>query len=304
MDVSVIIVNWNTKDLLRNCLNSVRLTIADLSYEIILVDNASRDGSVAMVREEFPGVIIIENVINRGFGAPNNQALAIMRGKYALLVNTDTVLAEGAVRELFSFMQDHPDAGMACGQLLNEDGSKQNSIANYPTLLTLLLNKSLLEYLFPKRYPSKRYHHKGPIPVDSGIGACLMVSREAIDIVGGFDERYFFFFEETDLALQMRSAGWKIYHVPSAFIYHLQGRSIGNNAGARIEFYRSRYKFFRKWKSPPYYALTMVVLFSRLIVNWFLVSIANVFSVGMIKGMRNKWIVYSQLIAWHLRGCP
>jgi GT2 family glycosyltransferase len=256
------------------------------------------------VREEFPEIIVIENENNRGFGAPNNQAIAVMRGRYALLINTDAILTDGAVRELFSFMQDHPDAGMACGQLLNEDGSKQNSIANFPTLLMFLLNKSLLEYLFPKRYPSKRYRHKGPIPVESGIGACLMVRKEAMDMVGGFDERYFFFFEETDLALQMRSAGWKIYHVPSAFIYHLQGRSIGKNAGGRIEFYRSRYKFFRKWKSAPYYALICAIIFSRLVTNWFLISLANLFSLGMIERMRDKWIVYSKLMAWHLKGCP
>jgi len=304
MDISIIIVNWNTKDLLRNCLNSIYGTVQGIAFEIIVVDNASHDGSVAMLREEFSQVTIIENTTNRGFGAANNQALGIMKGRYALLLNTDTILTKGAVYELFSFMEAHPDVAMACGQLLNADGSKQNSIASFPTLLTLFLNTSLLEYLFPKHYPSKRYNHNGPIEVGSGIGACLIVRKQAIDEVGRFDERYFFFFEETDWALQMKTAGWKIYHVPSAFIYHLQGQSIGRDSRSRIEFYRSRYQFFRKWKSRSYYQLVSFVIFVRTIINWLLTSFGNLVTLFTNKNLRNKWIVNSKLILWHLNGRP
>ena len=304
MDISIIIVNWNTKELLRNCLNFVYATVHDISFEVIVVDNASHDGSVDMLREEFPQVTVIENTVNRGFGAANNQGFGIMKGRYALLLNTDTVLTEKAVRVLFSFMETRQDAAMTCGQLLNKDGSKQNSIANFPTLLTLLANISLLEYMFPGRYPSKRYVHKEPIEVDSGIGACLLVRKNAIDEVGMFDERYFFFFEETDWALQMRSAGWKIYHVPSACIYHLQGQSIGENVRSRIEFYRSRYQFFQKWKSRPHNVLVFLAVVLRLIVNWLSTSITCVLTLRMNKNIRNKWGIYSQLILWHLKGCP
>ncbi|MEW5948083.1 MAG: glycosyltransferase family 2 protein [Thermodesulfobacteriota bacterium] len=304
MDISFIIVNWNTKNLLRNCLNSIRKTVQGIAFEIIVVDNASHDGSVAMLREEFPQVTIIENNTNRGFGAANNQAISIMKGRYALFLNTDTVLKEHAVYELFSFMEAHPKAAMACGQLLNADGSKQNSIANFPTLFTLLLNTSLLEYLFPKYYPSKRYNYKEPIEIDSGIGACLMVRKQAIDEVGMFDERYFFFFEETDWALQMKTAGWKIYHVPSAFIYHLQGQSIGRDVRSRIEFYRSRYQFFRKWKGRSYYQFVSLVIFVRTIINWLLTSFWNLVTLFTNKKLRNKWVVNSKLILWHLNGRP
>lgn len=303
-DISIIIINWNTRDLLRNCLFSIQNTVVNLNCEIIVVDNGSQDGSVAMLKEEFPRVVLIANSDNRGFAAANNQAFAVMTGRYALLLNTDACLTENAVRELFSFMEAHPEAGMACGQLLNADGSKQNSIANFPSIFTLLLNTPVLEFLFPSRFPSKRYQHKAPIEVDSGIGACLMVRKQAIDRVGGLDERYFFFFEETDWALEMRSVGWKSYHVPSAFIYHLQGQSIGRNVRSRIEFFRSRYKFFRKWNSSAYCALISVIVFSRLLLNWLLTSVANVISMGMVRGMRNKWIIYSQLIVWHFKGCP
>ncbi|MBU2227195.1 MAG: glycosyltransferase family 2 protein, partial [Proteobacteria bacterium] len=198
MDLSIIIVNWNTRDLLRDCLESIEATARDLYHEIIVVDNASTDGSVEMLRERFPRVKVIENPENRGFGAANNQAMRIMAGRYALLLNSDTRLTENAVQKLFSFLESRPDAAMACGQLLNADGSRQDSVAAFPSLLTLLTNTPLLEVLFPRRFPSKRRDYPGPIEVDSAIGACMMVRKSAIDEVGMFDERYFFFFEETD----------------------------------------------------------------------------------------------------------
>jgi GT2 family glycosyltransferase len=304
MDISIVIVNWNTQNLLRNCLKSINDTVRDVTFEIIVVDNASDDGSVPMLREEFPGVTLIKNSENRGFGAANNQAFAIMNGTYALLLNTDIVLTDNAIYELFSFMETHPGAAMACGQLLNRDGSKQNSIANFPTLLTLMTNISLLEYLFPKKFPSKRYKHTEPIEIESAIGACLIVRKTAMDEVGIFDERYFFFFEETDWAYRMHSAGWKIYHIPSAMIYHLQGQSIGRNVRSRIEYYRSRYHFFKKWKSGPYTGAIYIVIILRLMANWLLTTLANMVTLFMNGGIRNKWVVYSQLILWHLKGRP
>lgn len=300
MDISIIIVNWNTRDLLHNCLESVYRTIGDIRHEIIVVDNASGDGSAAMLRNRHPQVRLIQNTENRGFGTANNQALRIMAGRYALLLNSDTVLKDHAVEELFAFMEAHPDAAMACGQLLNADGSKQNSIAAFPDLLTLLTNMSLLEYLWPKKFPSKRYEHRQPIEIDSAVGACLLVRKAAIDAVGLFDERYFFFFEETDWAYQMKRAGWKVHHIPSAFIHHFQGQSIGRNVRSRIEFYRSRYQFFRKWKSRPYYLLAGAAIILRLLVNWLLTGLGNLLTLGLNRSLREKWMVYSQLISWHL----
>ncbi|MCX5841932.1 MAG: glycosyltransferase family 2 protein [Deltaproteobacteria bacterium] len=301
MDISIIIVTWNTKDLLQKCLDSIYKTIHDITFEIIVIDNASEDDTLVMLREKFPHITLIKNSRNLGFGAANNQGLRIMRGRYALLLNSDTVLTIQAVEKLFTFMETHPEAAMACGQLLNADGSKQNSMASFPTLLTLMTNMPLLEYLFPKRYPSKRYLYKNPMEVDSGIGACLLVRKKAIDEVGMFDERYFFFFEETDWAYQMKKAGWKIFHVPTAFIYHLQGQSIGGDVRSRIEFYRSRYLFFRKWHRHAYYLLISSVIFSRLLVNWLLTSAGNILTIGFHRGIRAKWIVYSRLIFWHFQ---
>ena len=304
MDLSVIIVNWNTEELLRNCLRSVYETIEGLAFEVIVVDNASGDGSVAMLKVEFPQVRRIENYDNRGFAAANNQAFRAMTGRYALLLNSDTVLTGGAVRELFAFMEEHPEAVMACGQLLNADGSKQNSIARFPTIPSLLLNMPLLETLFPDRYPSKRRDYSHPIEVDSCIGACLMVRKSAIDGVGGFDERYFFFFEETDWARTMKEAGGKIYHVPTARIHHLQGKSVGTSVRSRMHFYRSRYLYFMKWESPARSFLAAILIVLRLVVNCVLTGAGVVLTLGLNPGLREKLKVYSQLILWHLRGCP
>ena len=304
MDISIIIVNWNTRELLRKCLESVEATVRPFSREIIIVDNASVDSSVAMLRECFPDIRLIENIENRGFGAANNQALRVMTGRYALLLNSDAVLTDNAVYELYSFMESRPDAAMACGQLLNADGSRQNSIAAFPSLLTLMTNVPLLEYLFPKHFPSKRYNYPGPVEVDSGIGACLMVRKAAIDAVGMFDERYFFFFEETDWAYRMRRGGWKIVHLPQAHIYHFQGQSAKMNPRSRIEFYHSRYQFLKKWRSPFQYALAAMVIVVRLVINWSLTAAAAIITAGLHRGLRSKLIEYSAVIHWHLQGCP
>jgi len=301
IDLSIVVVNWNTRDLLKNCLDSVYQTINNLTFEIIIVDNASSDDSVEMLKKDFPQAIRICNQENRGFGAANNQAFAVMKGKYALLLNTDALLTPEAVNRIWTFCEANGQAAIVCGQLLNADGSKQNSIASFPSLLTLITNTSLLEYLFPEKFPSKRYEHKEPIEVDSAIGACMMIRKKALDDIGFFDERYFFFFEETDLAYAMHQAGWKTYHIPNAFIYHLQGQSVGNNVRSRIEFYRSRYQFLHKWHHRIYFIGASGIIFGRLLINWASSCVMTVFTLGLVKKIRQKFVVYSKLIFWHFK---
>jgi GT2 family glycosyltransferase len=301
MDISVIIVNWNTRGLLQDCLDSVYQTMASLCLEIIVVDNASSDGSVSMLKERYPQVHVIANSANRGFGAANNQGFSVMKGTYALLLNTDAVLTPFAAAKLWTFAEGHSRAAIVCGQLLNADGSKQNSVASFPTLLSLATNTSLLEYLFPGKYPSKRYEHHAPLEVDSAIGACMLIRKQALDEVSRFDERYFFFFEETDLAFAMKREGWEVWQVPDAFIYHLQGQSIGQNVQSRIEFYRSRYQFLRKWRSRPAFILASCLLFVRLLVNFLLSLFGTGFTFGRVRAFRQKLFTYQKIIQWHFR---
>lgn len=303
MDLSIVIVNWNTKKLLLDCLASIHGTIKEISYEIFLVDNASSDGSVAAVRSAYPDVQVIENTENRGFAAANNQALRLMTGQYALLLNTDTVLTDGAIEKIHAHMVNHSDVAMACGQLLNEDGSKQNSVANFPSTLSLLVNETLLRLILPKKFPSKRQEFTSPLEVDSCIGACLMVRKEAMDAVGILDERYFFFMEETDWALAMNKAGWKSCLVPPAKIFHLQGQSAGHNVNARKMFYRSRYTYFRKWFPQSWFFLATLV-FLRLLINATLNLLGTFLTLGLSKSIRGRFMLYAQLLGWHLRRCP
>jgi len=299
-DLSIVIVNWNTRALLLDCLASVYHTIRVLSFEVFVVDNASRDGSVAAVQEHYPQVKLIQNEENLGFAAANNKALRQMIGRYALLLNTDAVLTEGAVEKLLRFMDSHPLAAMGCGQLLNANGSKQNSIANFPTLLTLLSNESLLRTLMPKKFPSKRRKYTAPIQVESCIGACLMVRKAAMDEVGLLDERYFFFMEETDWARSMKKAGWESWFVPDARTYHLQGQSAGDNIEARKMFYRSRYRYFRKWHGKwIYFVLAIIIL--RLLINVFINTLCVALTLGAAGNCRNRLGRYLQLLQWHFR---
>jgi GT2 family glycosyltransferase len=305
MDLSVIIVNWNTKNLLCQCLDSLNQVAKKVEMEIFVVDNGSMDGSGEVVRKRFPGVKLVENQMNLGFAKANNQALRLSKEKYVLLLNPDTQIKRGAIEEMILFMNAHPEVGVVGGQLLNSDGSKQNSIANFPSLATELLNKSLLRWLFPENFPGKEKSYLGPIEVDSVIGACMMVKREAMEQVGLLDEDYFLFLEETDWCCRMKKAGWKIYHVPQAEIFHFQGRSAETKKErAKIEYYRSRYHFFRRNRGRFQWTILHIGLLIRLAVELIFASIVGIFTLFAIKKWRRKLCTYAYLVWWHLRFCP
>lgn len=304
-DLSVVIVNWNTRDLLRDCLASLRDNVSGLALEVFVVDNGSSDDSVAMVRSEFPEVTLIENGRNLGFARANNVALRRAAGRFWLLLNSDTIVTKGALEGLLETMERDPEIGVAGLQLLNEDGSLQNSVSNMPSLLTELGNKSLLRLLWPSRYPGKEHRFESPVPVDSVIGACLMARRDAAAAVGLLDEEYFFFLEETDWCVRMQKGGWKVIHDPRYTIYHLQGKSAGKvNVRARIEYWRSRYTFFCKHRGKPVRLLLRCGLLGRLLVSLGTSFSANLLTAFSRPRLRNKLAVYAGILAWHLRGCP
>jgi len=305
MDLSVVIVNWNTKNLLLQCLESLCQMVKGTEMEVFVVDNGSTDGSVVAAKAKFPEVTFIQNQTNLGFARANNQALGLAKGKYLLLLNPDTQVKEGAVERLISFMDAHPEAGGAGAQLLNSDGSKQNSIANFPSLATELLNKRLLRWLFPKAYPGKERNYREPIEVDSVIGACMIVRREAIGQVGLLDEDYFLFLEETDWCYRMKKAGWKIYHVPQAQIYHFQGKGVEiEKKRAKVEYHCSRYRFFKKNRGSLQWSILLIGSVIKLIVELFMMGIACLFTFFAVKKWKKRLSIYAYLTWWHLRGCP
>ena len=305
MDLSIIIVNWNTKDLLLQCLESVYQTIKRIEMEVFVVDNGSIDGSVVAAKERFPEVKFIQNEINLGFAMANNQALRLAKGRYLLLLNPDTQVKKGAIERLISFMDAHSEAGGAGAQLLNSDGSRQNSIANFPSLATELLNKSLLRWLFPKAFPGKERNYPEPIEVDSVIGACMIIRQDAIEQVGLLDEDYFLFLEETDWCYRMKRAGWKIYHVPQAEIYHFQGKGVEiEKKKARVEYYRSRYHFFKKNRGELQWFILLTGSVIKLIIETVFMGMASFFTLFTIKKWRKRLSQYAYLLWWHLRFCP
>jgi GT2 family glycosyltransferase len=304
-DLSIVIVNWNTKEYLLRCLGSIFKLGQRMNWEVIVVDNGSQDGSGMEVKKAFPFVHLVENEKNLGFAKAANQGLQKASGRYALLLNPDTQVKGEAIEQLGSFMETHLEAGVAGPQLLNPDGSKQNSIANYPSLATELLNKSFLRWLFPKKFPGKERDYSEPVEVDSVIGACMIVRRDAIDQVGLLDEDYFLFLEETDWCYRMAKGGWKIYHVPQAEVDHFQGKSAETvKKRARVEFYRSRYHFFKKNRGSLQWFILLCGLMIRLgfeFLGMLLVSLVTFFT---IKGWRKKLSIYAYLMWWHLRFCP
>ena len=303
--LSIIIVNWNAQEFLIPCLESLLRASMEFNTEIFVVDNGSTDGSGAAVRERFPEVNLIENRMNLGFAKANNQALRLSTGKYLLRLNPDTQLKNGAVQELCSFMEGHPEAGIAGAQLLNSEGTKQNSIANFPCLTTELLNKSLLRWFFPETFPGKERNYLEPIEVDSVIGACMMVGRGAVEQVGLLDEDYFLFLEETDWCYRMKKAGWKIYHVPQAEVYHFQGKSVERDKKrARVEYYRSRYLFFLKNSGRLQWLILLMGLMVRLWFELIFAFIPCIFTFFKIKKWRRRLSTYARLAWWHLRFCP
>ncbi len=305
MDISFIIVNWNTADLLFNCIKSIKDTISGYEYEIILVDNGSIDNSISLIKTKFPQTIIIPNTKNQGFSRAVNQGIKISNGDFVCLLNTDAVLMPGAVATLIGYLKENKKAGVCGGQLIFEDGRKQNSFDNYPNLFTELTNKSLLRILMPQRFPSKIKEYNLPINVESIIGACMMIKRECINKVGLLDENYFFFLEETDWCYRINRAGYDIVFVPSAKIVHLQGKSAKKvNIKSRMEFFYSRYLFFIKNRSKISFLILFVFNFIKCLVKSIVYSIFCLFTLFLYQKVKGKLLLSLNLVAGHVLFFP
>jgi N-acetylglucosaminyl-diphospho-decaprenol L-rhamnosyltransferase len=249
LDLSVVIVNWNTRGLLSDCLQSVQATAGDIVSEVIVVDNGSSDGSQAMLAERFPDVRLLQNAENVGFARACNQGVNASSGQYALLLNSDAVLTDTAAQSMVALANQQLHAGVVGAQLRNPDGTFQASYTPFPTLLQeLLILSGIGRIVYGRWYPSRGPEEdSGPQRVDYVEGACLLVRREAFDKVGGLDEQYFMYAEEVDLCYEMNRHGWEVWYHPDAKVIHIAGASSRNRQAAREEdLYRSRLRFFRK----------------------------------------------------------
>jgi N-acetylglucosaminyl-diphospho-decaprenol L-rhamnosyltransferase len=251
-DLSIIIVNWNVGELLRNCLQSLESGRGELIIEVIVIDNASEDGSPAMVREEYPWVQLVSSSENVGFPRGNNIGIANANGRFLLLLNPDTVILEDALTVLVSFMEANPDVGVIGPQLLNPDGSVQSSRRRFPTLVTAFIESTWLEG-WGSRSLLRRYYgldlpDSAKADVDWVTGASLMVRRDIIDQIGGMDEAYFMYSEELDWCRRIKDAGWRIVYLPTARVIHHEGKSSEQAVTARhVNFQRAKLRYFRKF---------------------------------------------------------
>lgn len=247
--LSIIVVNWNTRDLLVQCLQSLDDTV-ESAYDVWVVDNGSSDDSVAAVRERFPHVHVIANSENVGFVRANNQALDRCRGRYVLLLNSDAQALPGSLDKTVEFMEAHPDAGVLGVRLLNPDGTFQASYTVFPTLWReFLILSGLGRWLIRSSFPSYGPRVEDGAQKIEGYmeGACLMARREAVNQIGGLDEHIFMYAEEVDWCYSFHRAGWEVWYLPQSPIIHYGGQSTKQRQKRmEAELYRSRVYFFRK----------------------------------------------------------
>ena len=258
-EVSVVIVNWNSKELLDGALRSLYERTKTVTFETIVVDNGSADGSAEHIRSAWPGVQLIALDSNHGFGAANNIAFKECRGKYVLVLNPDTVVFDTTVSGLIECMEEHPEAGCAGARHLNPDGSLQWSMDDFPRLLNDTLRYTdayripVVGPLLRSRYPAFSAHDTER-EVGWVNGACMLVRREVIESVGGFDEYFFIFAEELDWCRRMWEAGWTVRFSPRAELIHMLGGTFMSVDGRRtVLIYQSLLRYYRKHYSPAKY---------------------------------------------------
>ena len=274
IDLSVIIVSWNVRDLLRRCLvslSSVSPEAPNLQTEIIVVDNGSTDGSVELVRDEFPQVILIANPDNIGFPAGNNQGIRTAQGRYLLLLNPDTEVIGDALNTLVRYVDTHPDVGLVGPQLLHSDGQVQSSRRRFPTRATLFFESTWLKPLAPSSVLRRYYVLDQPddavLDVDWVTGAAMFARREVIAQVGGMDEGFFMYSEELDWCRRIKAAGWRVVYYPAAQIVHHVGKSSEQAVPARhINFHRSKIRYARKYHGRT--TATLLRLFLLASYGW------------------------------------
>lgn len=253
VDVSISIVNYNAKDFLDNCIRSILGTVKKHSYEVIVVDNASSDGS-HQIAAKYPGIKYVQNASNLGFIKANNIGIKRSKGRYVLSLNNDTVIKDNAIDDLVDFMDKNPDAGAVGPKLLNSDGSIQlQARRGFPTPLNSFFYFSGLSRLFPKSrfmggYLLSYLDDRSTVEVDSLCGAAMAVRREVIDRVGHMDESYFMYGDDIDWCYRVKQAGWKVFYLPEAEVIHFGGRGGSRRKSFRniFEFHRAMAVFYRK----------------------------------------------------------
>jgi GT2 family glycosyltransferase len=294
MDLAIVLVNWNGRELLPTALSSL-----PEEAEIWVVDNGSSDDSVNYLQEEWPKVEVILNEENLGFGPANNQALRQINKKYVLMFNTDAVLQEGGLEIVLKHMEENLDVALTGARLLNLDGSLQNSITEEVDLMSECVNRNLMA-LFRGE---KRKSLEKPGEVKGVVGAAMLGRMTSLKEIDFFDEDYFFFFEETDLCCRLREKSFRIMHHPEFVVSHAQGKSAKKNRlASRIEYHRSRELFFFKHFGRPMAKKLQLWQARRLKLTHFGNQLLRLLSLGWHKPRKHE--LTKGLLEWYRLGCP
>lgn len=295
--VAIAIINYNTREHLRACIKSV---LSEDPHEVVIVDNISTDGSVDMVRAEFPQVMVYVNKVNSGYGAAANQAVASCTSKYILLLNSDTLLLPRTLHTLSRYLDLNPRAGIVGPRLINPDGTLQASCFPFPTPIDMVIEESGLRRWI-QRVPSLRdrylrtWSHSYDRIVPWVKGAALLIRRDAFDAVGGFDELFFMYFEEADLCYRMQAAGWQIHFSPAATICHIGGASTERfRAEMMIKLYASTMRFYQQ----HYSKLRLIELRAVVKILMLLRLVRDVFRLKLINNVQKHSVIAEDIAIW------
>ena len=303
MDLTICIPVFNEVNLTLDCLASVPAAAGDLRVQVLLIDNGSSDGTLQKVGQDYPEVEIIRNETNRGFASAVNRGVERALASKILILNNDTRLFPHSLKPLTIYMDETPSIGILGPRLIGEDGRPQNSIANFPTLTEIFVGKWILRLLYPRRYAGKMGQFHVPTEVESVVGAAILVRRE-IEQVGLFDERFFFFFEETDLCRRAAQSGWKVCFFPGIDVVHKGGGSVRKYDTLKsIEYIRSLFLYFHKSQRKAYFVL-QITYPVKILLEVLFYGLSLVFSFGLSsrvqRRFRKKWASFW----WILRGAP
>lgn len=293
MNLSIIIVNYNVAEYLLKCLTSIYNSVKGIMFEVIVVDNASSDGSVEALKNEFPMVKLIVNSENLGFAKANNQGIEAASGKFVLLLNPDTEVIGQSFIEMLKFLKDNKKTGIVGPCLLNSDGSVQNTGYKFPTLGILFK----VNFLGMSDQPVKL---NKPEPVDWLQGSCMMIKKEVFTELGLLDEAFFMYGEEKDFCFRAKKAGWEIYSLPQCEVVHHANKSAINYQGeALVEYHKSQLHFFRKHYSAAFVNLARIIIYAGFLKR---LIFGTLFSFAFPdKKRQNKLNNFSLVSKWYIK---